>query len=194
MPWTQKQLTVENKLFLKSLPLTRTVDDAFVAVHSSLDPDSDADFYIRSEEDSLPTLGYLVSHASPYKICFFGHTHHPVVYEYDNGKIDKKVETQIPLSPSCHYLINPGSVGQSRDADARASFLIYDTNPSSVSFFRVPYDREACLRKARKARILYTEGALSKEWTKMKIRAKGRWPALYGWVRNRVRRYFPYRG
>ncbi len=191
MPWTQKRLTLKSKLFLETLPLTRTVADSFVMVHSSLDPDPDADFYIRSEEDALPTFNVLAKQNA--KICFFGHTHHPVIYEYDNGIVRKIIEKTTSLNPSCYYLINPGSVGQSRDMDERASFSIYDTDMATVSFFRVAYDRRACVQKAEKAGIRYTESALSKQWKNIKIFAKEEYPAIYGCVRNIVRRYVPFK-
>jgi predicted phosphodiesterase len=193
MPWTQKRLTLKSKLFLETLPLTRTVDDSFLMVHSSLDPDPDADFYIRSEEDARLTFNALGKDPSRAKICFFGHTHHPVVYEYDNGMIRKIMETTTSLNPLCYYLINPGSVGQSRDVDERASFSIYDTERATLSFLRVPYDKLACLQKAKSAGILYSESALSKQWKAVKIFAKQHYPAIYRLARNIVRRYVPFK-
>ncbi len=38
------------------------------------------------------------------------------------------------------HLINPGSVGQPRDADWRAAFAIYDSDLGEIEFHRVPYD------------------------------------------------------
>jgi diadenosine tetraphosphatase ApaH/serine/threonine PP2A family protein phosphatase len=46
-------------------------------------------------------------------------------------------------------IINPGSVGQPRDGDARASYLIYDSKLSGFEFRRVPYDIQATQRKIR---------------------------------------------
>lgn len=194
MAWTQKQLSLKSALFLKTIPLIRTIDDLFLGVHSSLDPDPDTDFYIRSEEDTRLTFNALVQHPSRAKICFFGHTHHPVAYEYNQDTVHKIMETTVPLNPLCYYLINPGSVGQSRDKDARASFSIYDTALSTVSFYRVNYDRSVCLQKAKKVGIFYKEGMLSKKWKDTKIWAKEHCPAFYGGVRNIVRRYIPYQG
>lgn len=193
MPWTQKRLTLKSRLFLETLPLTRTIDDSFLMVHSSLDPDPNADFYIRSEEDTRLTFNALEKQPSRAKICFFGHTHHPVVYEYNQGIIRKITETTTSLNPGCSYLINPGSVGQSRDVDERASFLIYDTERTTISFFRVAYDKPACLQKAKAAGILYTESVLSKQWQRAKIFAKQHYPAIYGLARNIVRRYVPFK-
>ncbi|MEE8320082.1 MAG: metallophosphoesterase, partial [bacterium] len=53
------------------------------------------------------------------------------------------------LAQGRKYLINPGSVGQPRNGDPRAHYLIYDTKNSSIEFYLVEYD----VRKAQ-SRIL----------------------------------------
>jgi len=188
MIWTQKQLTLESRRFLQSLPLTQIIDGLFLAVHSSLDPDPDADFYMQSEDDTRPTFNTLMQHPSHPMICFFGHTHHAMVYQYDNGAIHKMAGNRIDLNRSCYYLINPGSVGQSRDSDKRASFLIYDTDQSTVSFYRVDYDSKNCLQKARQAGILYEEGILSGWLEEIKIIAKKQFPTLCGVAKKMIRK------
>ena len=50
------------------------------------------------------------------------------------------------------YFLNPGSVGQPRDGDIRAAFLIYDTT-GFVEFGRTPYDMQTTIGKMRKARL-----------------------------------------
>ena len=50
------------------------------------------------------------------------------------------------------YYLNPGSVGQPRDADNRAAFAIYDTT-GFVEFGRTSYDMLATIGKMRKARL-----------------------------------------
>jgi len=44
------------------------------------------------------------------------------------------------LKETTKYLVNPGSIGQPRDSDPRAAFLLYDTDENSITFYRVPYD------------------------------------------------------
>ncbi|HEX7519944.1 MAG TPA: metallophosphoesterase, partial [Candidatus Deferrimicrobium sp.] len=48
-------------------------------------------------------------------------------------------------------LLNPGSVGQPRDGDRDASFLLFDTAAGTVTWIRVPYDFEAARRKVLEA-------------------------------------------
>jgi predicted phosphodiesterase len=65
-----------------------------------------------------------------FSLCFFGHTHVPCVFRLEKGAVTGLLPapegTRISCSPEAGYLINPGSVGQPRDEDPRASFLILD--------------------------------------------------------------------
>ena len=55
------------------------------------------------------------------------------------------------LLPGERALLNPGSVGQPRDRDRNASFLLFDTADGTVTWVRVPYDVEAARRKVLEA-------------------------------------------
>ncbi|MGA3045352.1 MAG: metallophosphoesterase, partial [Terracidiphilus sp.] len=57
----------------------------------------------------------------------------------------------IQLQKSNRYLFNPGSVGQPRDGDWRASFAIYDDAELSWTWCRAPYDFRAAQRGIRRA-------------------------------------------
>jgi diadenosine tetraphosphatase ApaH/serine/threonine PP2A family protein phosphatase len=48
-------------------------------------------------------------------------------------------------------MINPGSIGQPRDGDPRAAFLLYDTEAATIVFYRVPYDISAAQKKILEA-------------------------------------------
>jgi predicted phosphodiesterase len=78
-----------------------------------------------------------------FSVCFVGHTHIPLVYTYMGGPKDLKPGEPLELSPSDRYIINPGSVGQPRDGDNRASFIVYDPDERTVTLNRVEYDIEA---------------------------------------------------
>jgi diadenosine tetraphosphatase ApaH/serine/threonine PP2A family protein phosphatase len=47
------------------------------------------------------------------------------------------------------WLINPGAVGQPRDGDARAAYLLLDLEAQHAHFRRVPYDVEATQAEIR---------------------------------------------
>jgi diadenosine tetraphosphatase ApaH/serine/threonine PP2A family protein phosphatase len=53
----------------------------------------------------------------------------------------------LTLRETGKYMINPGSIGQPRDGDPRAAFLVYDTERKAVTFFRIPYDIAAAQEK-----------------------------------------------
>jgi len=73
-----------------------------------------------------------------------GHTHLPAIFSVnDRGEVEGqhvRGEQRIQLDPDRRYLINPGSVGQPRDRDRRASFAIVDTSRMTAQFFRVAYN------------------------------------------------------
>ena len=55
----------------------------------------------------------------------------------------------IELQPGDHYLINPGSVGQPRDRDWRASCALYDSTENRVLLRRIPYDISGSQQRIR---------------------------------------------
>lgn len=87
-------------------------------------------------------------------ICFFGHTHHALAYvlSSDNSLyMYDEIDKPLHLKDDCRYLINPGSVGQPRDRDSRASFLTFDDEGGIVSWHRVDYDIDAAAHKIARA-------------------------------------------
>lgn len=133
--WTARQLTPENKDYLTGLPLRLQVSD-FTLVHGS--PRQPIWEYLVS-----PTLAQAnLSHfTTPY--CLIGHSHVPLVFEFveDKGCYLKNLPEDAPLKLGGNRLIiNPGSVGQPRDGDPRASYLIYDWEKAEIYYHRVEYD------------------------------------------------------
>ena len=57
----------------------------------------------------------------------------------------------LDVDPECAYLINPGSVGQPRDGDPRAAYVLYDADNEILFYHRVAYDIETTQRKIREA-------------------------------------------
>ncbi len=56
-------------------------------------------------------------------------------------------ELEAPIEPGVRYLVNPGSVGQPRDGDARAAYAVVDAEAQIVTLYRVAYRIEAAQRK-----------------------------------------------
>ncbi len=91
--------------------------------------------------------------ALPEQIFFVGHTHLLEVTAYDSGKftgVDFRVGPN-PLHPELKYLINIGAVGQPRDGDPRAKYVIWDTAANLLDIRCVPYDAQAAAAKIRAA-------------------------------------------
>jgi len=134
--WTRKKLTPENRSFLNHLPQgPLLVDDKIILAHGT---PVDEDAYIFSDYDA-----YEVFQIIDFELCFFGHTHLPVIYAVSNQKLytfrPNGDRVKVELIPGFRYLINPGSVGQPRDKNPLASFAIFDSDAQSITFKRVEY-------------------------------------------------------
>ena len=81
------------------------------------------------------------------RLGFVGHTHHPAVYATLNAPVGEWVKHQAfedggtyMVPPGARVILNPGSVGQPRDGNPKASYAVYDTARASFQVFRVAYD------------------------------------------------------
>jgi diadenosine tetraphosphatase ApaH/serine/threonine PP2A family protein phosphatase len=119
-------------------------------VHGAL---TDEDDYIFTEADA--DENFLLA-TKP--ITLFGHSHFPVVFSTDamgNSTLAMTYEFDEFVAVKCEsgkkLLVNPGSVGQPRDGDPRASFAIWDANHGRIEFYRVEYDIKLTQEKMRAA-------------------------------------------
>jgi diadenosine tetraphosphatase ApaH/serine/threonine PP2A family protein phosphatase len=143
--WTRESLTPENRDRIAALVAGPVMVDARVEVcHGT---PFDEDVYIFEMEDAVQALD-----AAERPLCFFGHTHVPVVFERDGdrlGVIGPDLDKRLPVAirPNRRHLVNPGSVGQPRDGDPRAAFATFDSERSEVELRRVVYPSDAAQRK-----------------------------------------------
>lgn len=147
--WTRKQLKKSDREILNVLPLTQQVAGATV-VHATLDAPKAWHYAIKPDQ-VRPLFGQDFP-----PLVFFGHTHVASIYSWEPASNAFQAEVPAregltPLLPDRKWLINPGSVGQSRDRDARASYLIYDPVSKTVEHRRVCYNLEKTARKIRAA-------------------------------------------
>lgn len=145
--WTRAELTDENSLFLRNLPREQRVRDIFI-FHGSI---HDTNRYILYMNDAADNFTQLSGMGRSLRIGFFGHTHVRAALYYYQRAISVELATDLKLAEERRYLINPGSVGQPRDGDPRASFLVYDADDHRVTFNRVEYDIHACQDKIIRA-------------------------------------------
>ena len=163
--WTTDRLTPENVEYLRGLKLVEAVDSRFLIVHGSLHPEPNDDIYLSSERAIRESCNALSRHPSKANLCFFGQTHRPVAYaasQYSSGVPVEVNENNFSVQPDGYYLVNPGSVGQPRDDDNRAAFLVFDAGTSEIRFHRTVYDRDTCLAKARRAGLLAHDSVVAK--------------------------------
>ena len=140
--WTREKLSRENSEFLRRLPQgPAVVDGTFGVCHGS---PIDEDLYIFSDLDASMNFLYLERVAPGIDLFFFGHSHIPSVFTLEDGEIHveaiRKPRTRLVLEEGNRYLVNPGSVGQPRDRNPKASFALYDSKTRTVHFERVAFD------------------------------------------------------
>jgi len=149
--WTRSQLSPELMKWLAELPQGPMASNGIVMVHGAF---QDEDEYVFTPAQALE--GLLDSTAG---VTFFGHTHHQGGFSYLDNNLEvlqirpRPAEFFAPLriEPNKRYLLNPGSIGQPRDADPRASFAIADLDNQTVEFWRVPYEIGKVQSRMRKA-------------------------------------------
>jgi len=144
--WTRKKLSEEERAYLCNLPNEGTIQETLYAVHGS--PMS-RDDYIMDLMDALNCFQHLPDKSI--QICLFGHSHIPSIFSEHGPSHDLTYEGKHVLSTRSRHFVNPGSVGQPRDGDPRASFAILDTEEFSVEIVRVRYDVAAAMDAVLKA-------------------------------------------
>ena len=149
--WTREELTDDHLEFLRALPQGPLSPlENVQLVHGS---PRDEDEYILMASDA-----YALLNEAAVPLTFFGHTHVQRCLLLDKAGQGKsfapdyksakgKQTARLEIKPNTTYMVNPGSVGQPRDNDPRAAFLLYDTDAGVITFYRVPYDIELAQEK-----------------------------------------------
>ena len=143
--WTAYQLDNDEKRFLSGLP-TVSLQSPFTLVHGSLR--APIEEYLLHPTQAQATLQLLTT---PY--CLVGHSHQPFLCrEMAPFPVFLPLTEGVP-SPlgDVRTIINPGSVGQPRDRDTRASYAIFDSGVSAIEHYRVEYNIAATQDKMRRA-------------------------------------------
>jgi len=145
--FSARRLTEADRSWLSTLPHNLEINDALFT-HASLERPSLWN-YITSKDDARRHFTYQTAH-----LAFCGHTHAPMNWfqASPSGRVVEytgKGEMRIPLNGK--VLINVGSVGQPRDGDNRACYVIYRPSHGSVEFRRVAYDIARTKKKILRA-------------------------------------------
>jgi diadenosine tetraphosphatase ApaH/serine/threonine PP2A family protein phosphatase len=142
--WTRQKLTRSNLQWLKALPKGPAVVDGAFAISHGTPVDEDA--YIFGELEALNVFRH-----TDFPICFFGHSHFPVIFALSPDAITTVLTVapafRFKLKEGVRYLINPGSVGQPRDGNPLCSFAIYDSGTRVVTIHRLSYKLKQAQKK-----------------------------------------------
>jgi diadenosine tetraphosphatase ApaH/serine/threonine PP2A family protein phosphatase len=132
--WTAQVVDDNARAYLATLPEVRR-DGELTAVHGS--PRDPTWEYVTGPGVAAANLA-----AFDTRLCLHGHTHVPVIFSAEDGRIEIVPATpDAPLRLNAgRALVNPGSVGQPRDGNPAASYLVLDTDSGMAEFRRVAYD------------------------------------------------------
>ncbi len=134
MEWTRATISPATRVWLDAQPL-RAASGQFSLVHGS--PRDPVWEYITSAPIARANLALLET-----TYGLFGHTHQPAVHR-DDGKVAERLtpadgeRVTLDARPT---LLNPGSVGQPRDGNPLAAYLVIDTDRSEACWGRAVYD------------------------------------------------------
>jgi len=148
--WTRSQLSSENREYVSELlqgPVE--VDDLFDIVHGA---PWDEEYYIFQWQQAHNAI-----QRSDRQITFFGHTHIPVIWALEDDTITGEAIfdglSEYSLEENKKYLINPGSIGQPRDGNPKASLAIFDSDEMKMEFLRIDYNIKLAQEKIRQAEL-----------------------------------------
>ena len=138
--WTRGRLDIVQRRFLAELPML--VDEKErLYVHSEASSPQRW-HYVRSTADAAKSLI-----STPAHVTFCGHIHRPALYSMSvtakmTGLVPK-TDVSVPLLRGRQWLAVLGSVGQPRDGDPSAAFVLFDTVSCQITYCRAPYDIKA---------------------------------------------------
>ncbi|RME19396.1 MAG: metallophosphoesterase [Deltaproteobacteria bacterium] len=153
LDWCAEQLTAENHSWLKQLPYIERWQGLCFSHGNPLCPEKYE--YIFTLEHAAALLAHLDELAD---VNFIGHSHLTKSFALSFGEVNEVVARRFRLRKLRKYVITDGSVGQPRDYDARACFVVFDTESRVVEYHRVKYDIETAARKIFEAKLAVNFG------------------------------------
>ena len=141
--WTRQQLTEEDRQWLKELKYIRLVA-SFQIVHATLDGPQRWGYVF----DRLAAAASFTYQNTA--VCFFGHTHVPVAFMRDN-MVRGGTYSKFKIEPGKKYFVNVGAVGQPRDNNPKAAYVVYDVDEGTIELRRLEYDIPKAQKKILEA-------------------------------------------
>lgn len=145
--WSRTHLSAASREYLSRLPSRLEVAKDAMLVHGSVE---DPDRYVYSIDQAMEEME---APSFPAGIpVFFGHTHVAGGFvRREGGSVEPVPGRKFRIGRRERALLNPGSVGQPRDRNPDASFLLYDTDLREVEWVRMAYDIESARQKVLSA-------------------------------------------
>lgn len=155
--WSKEVMDGTSTSFISALPyVART--ERFTLVHATLANPEEWTYIFSPMEAQV----YFQYQEDP--VCFVGHTHLPGCFSTDPAASFSHTVT-VRLKQGVKYLVNVGSVGQPRDGNPLACYVVYDLADDTIRFVRVPYDVSTAQRKIIDAGLPHVL-AMRLEWGK----------------------------
>lgn len=142
--WTTETLAPENLQYLRELPFSVRWRGVRLVHASPTDPEEWR--YVFSPGDAAYEMESCLE-----AVCFIGHSHYPGTFELDGGRVTYTRDERIAGRAGRRYLVNVPSVGQPRDGDPRAGYLLYDDVHFTFEHVRLEYDVPAAMQRIRGA-------------------------------------------
>ncbi len=141
--WTKEILSAESIQLLSNFSVQEEAED-FHLVHAT--PKNPLEWeYLLDLDDAEENFDYF-----PKPVCLIGHSHKPlIVRKHKEEHATLLPENSVVLEPDWRYIINIGSVGQPRDGNPKACYLLYDTASREARLVRVAYDVAAAQKKMK---------------------------------------------
>ncbi|MDP9293366.1 MAG: metallophosphoesterase family protein [Actinomycetota bacterium] len=143
--WTRKVLDDEARALLSQLPLDARVQNIALHHGSIGDPQE----YVLRDAQALACIQELERAEPGADILILGHTHRPMAVGARRGSLLRGSTGAVSLPQGESIVLNPGAVGQSRSADARARVMVLDLAARVATFHALPYDVAACRQALR---------------------------------------------
>ena len=142
--WTTETLTPENLEYLRALPFSEHWRGVRVVHASPAEPEEW--HYVFTPGDAALEMS-----ACPENVCFIGHSHYPGTFELDGDRVAYTRDARVAGRAGRRYLVNVPSVGQPRDGDPRAGYLVYDDEAFTFEHVRLEYDIASAMKRIREA-------------------------------------------
>jgi diadenosine tetraphosphatase ApaH/serine/threonine PP2A family protein phosphatase len=139
--WTETSLTGESRAYLEALPMSVVWNGARLVHASPIHPEGwNYVLSLADAEEEMQAFGEA--------LCFIGHSHYPGLFERDAaGAMRYTRAADVELAAGRRYLVNVPSVGQPRDGDPRAGYLLWDGEARSVRHVRLEYNVGGAMKR-----------------------------------------------